>query len=300
MSGRYASRLPSVIGRWSNAFAVAHCVATRSHKVQYDAIRVTDTLGTAANPPRMSYALFTTEQHNGGCMTATPHTWRRARGYLPLIGLLTALGVSACDDNNDDFVAIPVITDTVVTFHDASFNFQAIQTFSMPDTVVHFAPLTGTPLDVSRAFDQTILSRVRADFISRGYTEDTDPRNVRPDFVVLVGATATQNYNAFVSYPWYGSWGFYSGWGWYAPGFDTSWGIAYPWYPTVGITSYDRGTVVVTLIPTLSVNPLGRSVTAAWAGVATSLLNGTLTTTSVNNAIDEMFRQSPYLTAASQ
>jgi len=233
-------------------------------------------------------------------MTVTPHTWRRARGYLPLIGLLTALGVSACDDNNDDFVAIPVITDTVVTFHDTSFNFQAVQTFSMPDTVVHFAPVTGTAIDVSRTYDQTILSRVRADFIARGYVEDTDPRNTRPDFVVLVGATATQNYNAFIGYSWYGYWGFYPGWGWYAPGFDTSWGIVYPWYPTVGVTSYDRGTVVVTLIPTLSVNPLNRSVQATWAGVATSLLNGTLTTNGVNNAIDEMFRQSPYLTAAPQ
>lgn len=232
-------------------------------------------------------------------MTATPHTWRRVRGYLPLVGLVAALGVAACDDSDDNnFVTVPVPTGTVATFRDTNFNFQSIQTFSMPDTVIHFAPVTGTALDVTRAYDQTILSRVRADFIARGYTEDTDPRNVRPDFVVLVGATATQNYNAFIGYSWYGYWGFYSGWGWYAPGFDTSWGIAYPWYPYVGVTAYDRGTVVVDLIPTLSVNPLSRSVSSAWAGVATGLLNGTLTTDVINNAIDEMFRQSPYLTAA--
>jgi hypothetical protein len=71
----------------------------------------------------------------------------------------------------------------------------------------------------------------------------------------------------------------------------------YPWYPYVGITAYDRGTVVVDLIPTLQVNPLNKSVTSAWAGVGTGLLNGTLTVDIVNNAIDEMFRQSPYLTA---
>jgi len=231
-------------------------------------------------------------------MTATPQTWRRARGYLPLVGLVAALGITACDDNNDDVVGIPVPTGTVATFRDTTFNFQAIRTFSMPDTVVQFAPVTGSPLDVPRTFDRTILDRVRADFIARGYVEDTDPQATRPDFVVLVGSTATTNYNAFVGYSWYGYWGFYPGWGWYAPGFDTSWGIVYPWYPYVGVTAYDRGTVVVTVIPTLTVNPLNHSVTSAWAGVATALQNGTITTTIVNNAIDEMFRQSPYLTAA--
>lgn len=230
-------------------------------------------------------------------MTATPHPWRRARGYLPLIGLIAAVGIWACDDSDDDFVGVPVPTGAVATFRDTTFNFNALRTFSMPDTVVHFVPVTGTPLDVSRAFDRTILDRVRADFIARGYVEDTDPRNTRPDFVVLVGSTATTNYNAFVGYSWYGYWGFYPGWGWYAPGFDTSWGIVYPWYPYVGVTAYDRGTVVVDLIPTVTVNPLARSVTSAWAGVATALLNGTITTDNVNNAIDEMFRQSPYLTA---
>jgi hypothetical protein len=228
-------------------------------------------------------------------MIATPQTWRRARGYLPLLALAAAAGFVACDDNND--IVVPVPTVTVATFRDTTFNFQSLVTFSMPDTVVHFAPLTGTPIEVSRAFDRTILDRVKADFLARGYIEDTDPRNVAPDFVVLVGATATTNYNAFIGYSWYGTWGFYPGWGWYAPGFDTSWGIVYPWYPYVGVTAYDRGTLVVDLIPTTTVNPLGKTVTSAWAGVATALLNGTITTDGINNAIDEMFRQSPYLTA---
>jgi hypothetical protein len=215
---------------------------------------------------------------------------------LPLAGLFAlAIGFTACGDDND--VVNPVPTGAVATFRDTTFDFGTLHTFAMPDTVVQFAPATGTPLAVSRVWDRTILDRVRADFLARGYVEDTTPGSVQPDFVALVGSTATTNYNAYVGYSWYGTWGFYPGWGWYAPGFDTSWGIVYPWYPYVGVTAYDRGTVVVTVIPTRSVNPLNHNVTAVWAGVATALLNGTITTDIVNGAIDEMFRQSPYLTA---
>jgi len=71
----------------------------------------------------------------------------------------------------------------------------------------------------------------------------------------------------------------------------------YPWFPVVGATAYERGTLVITLIPTLTVNPLAQSINATWAGVATGLANGTQTNASITAAIDEMFRQSPYLTA---
>jgi hypothetical protein len=167
----------------------------------------------------------------------------------------------------------------------------------MPDTVVHFAPLTGTPIDISRQFDQTALDRVRQDLLARGYTQVTDPRTVRPDFVVLVGATAAQSYNAFVGYSWFSVWGFYSGWGWFAPGFNTTWGIVYPWFGVVGVTSFERGTLVVDLIPTASVNPTTRTIRSAWTGVAASLLDGTIDDNTINAAVDEMFRLSPYLTA---
>jgi hypothetical protein len=132
--------------------------------------------------------------------------------------------------------------------------------------------------------------------LARGYTEVTDT-GVRADFVVLVGATASENYNAWVGYPWYGVWGFYPGWGWYAPGFDGSWTIVYPWYGYVGVTAYQRGTLVVDLIPTLSVNPLARSVRSAWAGVATGVLDGTQSAATITAAIDRMFDLSPYLVA---
>ena len=171
-----------------------------------------------------------------------------------------ALGLTACEDDDDVTAVVitqPITAGAVTTFVDTMFNFQTLRTFAMPDTVIHFAPATGTPLPVSREFDRTILDRVRQDFLGRGYILDTDPANVAPDFVVLVGTTATENYMPWVSYSWYATWGFYAGWGFYVPGFDASWGIVYP-YATVGVTPFSRGTLIVDLIPTLSVNPLAK------------------------------------------
>src|SRR6185503_11832036 len=95
-----------------------------------------------------------------------------------------------------------------------------------------------------------------------------DPAHVAPDFVVLVGATAEQNYLAWAGYSWYSLWGFYAGWGWYAPGFTNGWTIIYPWYPVAGVTTFDTGTLLVDLIPTKTVNPLSQTIRSAWAGAA--------------------------------
>lgn len=120
---------------------------------------------------------------------------------------------------------------------------------------------------------------------------------MRPDFVVLVSATATTNYNAFVGYPWFTTWGFYSGLSSFNPGFNASWAIVYPWFPVVGTTAFDRGTLLVDLVPTKSVNPTAETVSAAWTGAATAALNGAVTQDVVTASIDKMFQLSPYLTA---
>jgi hypothetical protein len=212
-----------------------------------------------------------------------------------LVGLGGLAALTACNEDNN--IVSPIATKVIAVFKDSTFNFTSLHTFAMPDTVVHFVPVTGTPLPVSRDFDQATLDRVRQDLIARGYTEITNPQVVKPDFVVLVGATATQTYNAFVGYSWFSVWGFYTGWGWFKPGFNTTWGIVYPWFGVVGVTAYQTGTLLVDLIPTSEVNPTTRSIRSAWTGVAASLLDGDINQSTINTAIDEMFRLSPYLTA---
>lgn len=235
-------------------------------------------------------------------MIGTPqsgrHTWSTLRVASLVVGVAGLLTTAACGDDGD-LNLVPIVTpaNIVTTFHDSTFNFGALGTFAMPDTVVHFAPVVGSPSPISRDFDATILARVRQDFTARGYSDITN-QGVQASFIVLVGATESDNYNAFIGYPWFTIWGFSPVWAWYQPGFSNSWTIVFPWFPTVGVTAYQRGTLVVTLIPTATVNPLASSITAKWAGVATGLAAGTQTNASITAAIDEMFRQSPYLQAS--
>jgi hypothetical protein len=211
--------------------------------------------------------------------------------------LLAVLGTAACDDGDGFDLLNPPgrVIATVSTFRDTAVDFSALKTFALPDTVVHFA--TGTGLPVSRVFDDLIINRVRQNLIMRGYIPAPAPDSIAPDFTVLVGATTAGDQTAWVSYPWFSIWGFYSGWDWYVPGFDDTWGIVYPWAASATVTSFPRGTLLVDLIPSASVNDSTKTITAAWSGIATSLLNGLVTSATVGAAIDEMFVQSPYLQA---
>lgn len=225
------------------------------------------------------------------------HHWSvsTASALALILGLMTA----ACEDDNEviPIIVNPPLVTRVATFVDPTFDFTTLTTFAMPDTVIHFAPLTGTPLAVTREFDQLILNQVRLNLLNRGYVPAADPQTTAPSFVVLVGATATENAVAWVGYPWFAYYGFYSGLNWYQPGFDNSWTIIYPWYPVAGVTTYARGTLLVDLIPTATVNPLSKSIRSAWAGAATGALDGTNTASDIQSAINEMFIQSPYLHA---
>jgi hypothetical protein len=219
---------------------------------------------------------------------------RRMYTLLPAVALLTSMAV-ACDDDDDIIGVIP--NPVVRTVRDPAFNFTTLRTFAMPDTVAHLAPAVGTAIPVSREFDATVLDQVQANLLARGYVQVTNPATTQPDFVVLVGATAGQTYDAYATYSWYPYYGYYSGWGWYAPGFTSDWTIAYPFYASVGVTTVEHGTFLVTIVPTKTVNPLGKQLNAEWAGTATSLLNGNVTANTVQAAVDEMFAQSPYLVA---
>lgn len=220
------------------------------------------------------------------------------RALRLLAGLILcsyAISLGGCDDDGD--IVSPDVFEGVTTFKDATFNFGALRTFAMPDTVVHVQSLTGTPIQLSRQFDHVALETVRSNLVARGYMQVTPSETTKPDFVVLVSATASEKYAAFVDYPWYASWGFYD-WSWYMPGFTSGWGIVYPWAPQVTAVLYDRGTMVVDLIPTVTVNPLDQTITSKWAGVASAVMDESIVSGTVGAAVDQMFALSPYLRPA--
>ncbi len=225
-------------------------------------------------------------------------TRRRAFGLRRTLGLLSGVAVLAgigCSDNGN---LVGVISSGIVTtFKDSNFNFTTLHTFAMPDTVAHLVPITGTPLPITGQFDAVALNQVRADLLARGYTDVSNTPGVTPDFVVLVGATATDNSAAFVTFPWFNFWGFSPVFNFFTPGFSSAWGIIFPWAPVTGVTAFDRGTLIVTIVPTSSIDQANETIQAAWAGVATGLLNGSITTLTITTAIDKMFALSPYLVA---
>ena len=220
---------------------------------------------------------------------------RRASTLLAAIAVVGVIGgMAACSD--DDDIIIPA--GSVTTFADSSFDFTTLHTFAMADTVAHLVNVGVNPVPVTDAFDATILSQVRTDLLARGYTE-VDPKVTRPDFVVLTGVSASDNYNAFITSNWFTYWGTSPIWGWLPGGVDPSWTIIYPWFNAGSVVTFQRSTLIVTIEPTTQVeNPiLGvKQLRAAWAGVATSLLGQqNITNTLVQNAINLMFQQSPYL-----
>jgi hypothetical protein len=222
---------------------------------------------------------------------------RRGSTLLAAIAVVGVFGaMAACSDDND--IIIPA--GSVVTFADSSFDFTTLHTFALADTVAHLANIGVNPVATTTAFDQTILSQVRADLLARGYTEVAEPSATRPDFVVLTGVSASDNYNAFITSNWFTYWGVSPVWTWLPGGVDPSWTIIYPWFNPGSVVTFQRSSLIVTIVPTtVVVNPLiaQKEIRAVWAGVATSLLGQeNITQTNVQNAINIMFQQSPYLT----
>ena len=221
---------------------------------------------------------------------------RRASTLLAAIAVVGVIGgMAACSD--DDDIIIPA--SSVVTFADSSFDFTTLHTFALADTVAHLTNVGVNPVPVTNAFDATILSQLRADLLARGYTE-VDPKVTRPDFVVLPGVSASDNYNAFITANWFTYWGTSPVWLWVPNGVDPSWTIIYPWFNPGAVVTFQRTSLIVTIVPTTAVvNPLlaQKEIRAVWAGVATTLLGqANITQANVQNAINIMFQQSPYLT----
>jgi hypothetical protein len=179
--------------------------------------------------------------------------------------------------------------DTVTTVHDEDVNFGAIQTFALPDTVVHIEEEDGDDddrVELSREFDEHILKHVRENLSARGFQEVTPP--TRPDVVVTVSAAATTVVGAYTSY-WCDYWGWY---GWYG-----SCGY-YPGYTY--IYSYDLGTILVDMLDVRTEALNDDRIDVLWTGAVRGVLGTTdpVTDQRIHDGIDQAFRQSPYLESA--
>jgi hypothetical protein len=183
--------------------------------------------------------------------------------------------------------------DLVVTFHDDTVTFTNFQTYFVPDSVVHLDLSDPTNDDLlDRANDALILTSVRSNLEALGYVEAAD-ENTTPDVVVLVAATAQQNIDVYVSYPWYSYWGWYGGWGCCG----TGWGYYYPYPVVTDVVAYKTGTLVISMFDPNNLRDTEQEVPGLWVAAANGLLEGTAAdiTIRISRAIDQAFGQSPYL-----
>ena len=184
--------------------------------------------------------------------------------------------------------------DIVVTTHDETVDFTSFTTYALLDSVVHI-DLEDNNNDslLTRDNDALILSQIRSNIEALGYVEEADPANNTPDVILLVGALAVTNTEAYVSYPWYGWYGYYPYYGCCGSGY----GYYYPWAPTVAVVQYNTGTLVITMIDPTREGVDANTISVIWVGGINGLLEGSAAslTARVADAIDQTFDQSPYL-----
>jgi len=179
--------------------------------------------------------------------------------------------------------------DTVITLYDNNANFKK-PTYAMPDTVVHLVE-EGDEDNVDRSKDALILSTIASNMDDLHYTRVVDTTANKPDFVILVGVTVTDNYGA----AYYPGWGYWGGWGWW--GGYPGWG-----YPGGSVVySYTTGTIFISMLDPDKDNTIdGDKYGAVWLARINGVVSNS-STSNVNNRIktriNDAFEQSPYLGA---
>lgn len=215
----------------------------------------------------------------------TRRPWARGRA----VGALAAGAISAivaCYPGEPTSVGE---LDLVATVYDTAFNYQTNRTYFQLDTVFHIRD-TANPdtVSISRQFDQQMIALVKTNMQALGYTEVVPSATIQPDVYTSISITASRNYSAYVSYPWWG----YPGYPYWpccvgGPG----WG-----YPTATVTSYRVGTVFIDMID-VDQSVAQDTIRVIWNGSINGPFEGSepVTMQRIDNTFNQAFIQSEYL-----
>lgn len=194
---------------------------------------------------------------------------------LTAIALMAALVLfSGCYPDGADYADE---LDIVYTVYDKEYNFQNTSTYSLPDKIVILGDEDNIEF-IADVYAIPILARIDSNLQALGWTKVDNDEN--PDVQVLPASWTTTT----ISYWGGGYWcywdPYYCGGGWYYP------------YPVV--SSYTTGTLVMNMVEK---TPTGTDGTkkVVWLGAINGLLQYTYDATRINDAIDQTFKQSPYL-----
>ena len=185
--------------------------------------------------------------------------------------------------------------DLVTTFFDPSAPFGSIRSYAMPDEVISREDSEA----ISQEAEDTILREVARNMAALGYRRELNPEENGADVVVLVGVNQQTTVNWWVSWDWWGGWGGWPGWGGWGPRFGFGWGFSYPW---VTVTAYTTGAVFIDMVDPNLADVSNEEIPAVWGAG----LSGLVTRDEEFNqgrtvqAIEQAFRQSPYLGAVAR
>ena len=199
---------------------------------------------------------------------------RKIFSTLILAALTTLLG---CYPGGPEYVEQ---YDIVYSNYDPTYDFVSKGTYSLPDKIVK---ITGKendpPTYVKDIYAVPMLQKIDANMASLGWTKVDVSKNPDVQFLPAAWESTTIVYWGGGYWCWY--YPYYCGGGWY-----------YPYYPSY--SSYSTGTLLMNMVdPALESADGNKRV--IWTGAINGLLSGTYSTTRVNNAIDQTFKQSPYL-----
>jgi hypothetical protein len=170
----------------------------------------------------------------------------------------------------------------VGTNFDKSVSFSTFKTYYIADTVIN---LGGTGIDtvLTGAPAQQLVNAVTTNMNSRGY--QFVARRAHPDLGLRLGIVKVTTVNIYPG--WYTG---YPGWGPYY------WGGYYPYYyPWTTVYTYDTGTVILDAYNVRDAAVNGQY-KAVWTVVGFGALGSTATNTTLGvNAINQGFKQSPYI-----
>lgn len=204
------------------------------------------------------------------------------------------ISLSGCYPEGPEFVEE---LDIVYTDFDPDFNFEAQNTYAIPDSIVlireqNFTPTNGEDLPdfVEAEFGNQILDHIRQNMNAIGWTEVEEAEDA--DVLLLVTATTSTNVTYHYD-PRY--------WDWYGPGVFPGGGFAgggwfYPGFSPVVRSDFRTGTLMIQLADPTEPG-VNNNVPVEWIAVINGLLEGSRTNLQnrIETTIDQAFAQSPYL-----
>ncbi len=211
---------------------------------------------------------------------------------IAIFGLLIGVVASCAPDPARDLTAEE--TDLIITRKSETHDYSQDMLYAIFDQVIELEDDTIKLSDTD--LDRSIIDQIRANMADYGYTESLDslgnPDTTDPnlDIVLLVakftqteGAAAVQGgyWQGYPGYwnPWYQG---YPGSGWYNPGYTA-------------LYQYESGSVIIDMFDWAKRNE--EILFPIWEGGLRGILTGNAESgnSRVLNAVDQAFRQSPYL-----